>query len=465
MNIVILSGGVGSRLWPISRKLSPKPFMKMPGGYSILQNTFLRAIKLLPKSLINVTNLNLFVKLKQEFEDLASQCDQQLPVSYILEPFTKNTAAAIASACLLTQERNYQDQTLLVLPSDHFIVSQTAFQEAVTEAVKLAEQNRIVTFGIKPHAPEIGYGYIKHEGNTVKNFIEKPSIEKAYEYFCVGDYLWNSGMFCFKASVMLEEMAKYCPDIISTTTHALKLSESPKKKVIKIDAVEFAKVREESIDYAVMEKSDKISVVPCDIGWSDIGNWQAMRQLSEQDSYGNVINASAVTRSVKNCYIEGHNRLIAAVGIENLAIIDTPDALLVVNQQHVQEVKAIYQELEKLVHPTHLKHSQIEKPWGNYQVIARGENYKVKRLEVNPGASLSLQSHQYRSEYWMIMLGTAKVINNDKQLILHAQQTTHIAIGAKHKLSNASDTDKLVVLEIQTGTYLEEDDIKRFDVL
>src|SRR3989337_3174282 len=318
MYLIILSGGVGSRLWPASRKLHPKPFIKMPNGYSILQNTFLRAINLQPHVIIDVTNAEYLFKIKEEWNELPLVSKKALPSgpSYILEPFVKNTAAAIAMTCLWVADRAGKDTILLVLPSDHLISDQEAFNKAVGQANKLAMINRIVAFGIVPNSPETGYGYIEFNGDIVKNFIEKPSPENAMMYLESGKYLWNSGMFCFKAKVMLEEMAKHCPDILLSSQKCFEASYNGEDKtILNIDAESFQKVRNESIDYAVMEKSDNISVIPCDIGWSDIGDWNAISQMYERDANGNIINAKVVTEKVTNCYIEGNNRLVAAVGV------------------------------------------------------------------------------------------------------------------------------------------------------
>jgi len=466
MYLIILSGGVGSRLWPASRKLHPKPFIKMPNGYSILQNTFLRAINLQPHVIIDVTNAEYLFKIKEEWNELPLVSKKALPSgpSYILEPFGKNTAAAIAMTCLWVADRAGKDTILLVLPSDHLISDQEAFNKAVGQANKLAMINRIVAFGIVPNSPETGYGYIEFNGDIVKNFIEKPSPENAMMYLESGKYLWNSGMFCFKAKVMLEEMAKHCPDILLSSQKCFEASYNGEDKtILNIDAESFQKVRNESIDYAVMEKSDNISVIPCDIGWSDIGDWNAISQMYERDANGNIINAKVVTEKVTNCYIEGNNRLVAAVGVENLIIVDTPDALLIAHKNNVQDVKNIYNNLVKQNHQTHNTHLTVYRPWGRYTVLEEQNGFKVKRVEINPNASLSLQSHQYRSEHWVVVAGQAKVVNGDQELLLNVSQSTYISAGNKHRLSNPSSTESLVIIEVQTGSYLGEDDIRRFE--
>lgn len=465
MHLVILSGGVGSRLWPASRKLHPKPFIKMPNGLSILQNTLLRAIYLRPKGIINVTNGEFLFKINKEWSELPSTSRQAIKPWYILEPFGKNTAAAIAMSCLWVANKIGKNETLLILPSDHLIANQEAFSDAVNQANKLAsEQDKIVTFGIVPNAPETGYGYIEFENNSaVKKFIEKPSSEKAKEYLESGKYLWNSGMFCFKAGVMLEEMAKHCPDILSASQICFDASITDNDNIFSIDAKSFQNVRDNSIDYAVMEKSNKVSVVPCDIGWSDIGNWNAISQTIKSDDNGNTINATTVIDKVSNCYIEGTKRLIAAIGVDNLVIVDTPDALLIANKNNTQDVKNIYNNLASSKHQTHETHLTVHRPWGSYTILEEQDNFKIKRIEVNPGASLSLQSHQHRSEHWVVVTGQAKVINDNQELLLNISQSTYIPAGCKHRLSNVSDSENLVIIEVQTGSYLGEDDIQRFE--
>ena len=455
MHIVILSGGVGSRLWPLSRKAHPKPFIKLPCGKSILQNTFFRALHLDPEGIINVTSNEFVFKIKEELSALSTT----LEPTYILEPFGRNTAAAIAMASLWVDS----NELILVMPSDHLIENEEAFANAVASAKALAEQNRIVTFGIKPNGPETGYGYIEFEGNAVKNFVEKPSQEKAIEYIASGNYLWNSGMFCFKAGVMLEEMKKHCPDILAQSQICFESSKAQKTTSLKLDSATFAHVRDDSIDYAVMEKSDKVSIVPCDIGWSDIGNWNALAKISAQDENGNVASARAILSKTSNCYIESQNRIIATIGIKDLVIVDTPDALLIANKDNVQDVKNIYNRLAKVGHHTHETHVTVYRPWGSYTVLEDGENFKIKRIEVTPGASLSLQSHKHRSEHWVVVSGQALVVNGDNKLVLGISQSTYIPTGNKHRLSNPSDTAMLVIIEVQTGGYLGEDDICRYE--
>jgi len=464
MHIVILSGGVGSRLWPVSRDGHPKPFIKIDGADSILQKTLKRSMALpLVESIVNVTNAELLFKIKDEYSSIPMA--PQLKLHYILEPFGKNTAAAIALSTLKIEQLYGEDAILLILPSDHLISKQQAFNEAVLKAEALARDGKIVTFGITPTSPETGYGYIQAEGLSVKKFLEKPSLESAMAYLASGDYLWNAGMFCFKAGVMLQEMAAYCPDILSSARSCLgasKVSEAVHGNETHIDSTTFAEVRSDSIDYAIMEKSDKIAVIACDIGWSDVGTWSHMGDLTSKDINNNSIKGEVVMDGVTNCHIEANDRVIGAVGVDNLIIIDTADALLVAQKNKAQDVKNIYNALKKRNHASATVHKTVHRPWGSYTVLNEGPNFKIKKIEVNPSAHLSLQMHNHRSEHWVVVSGVAKVINGDKELLLNVSESTYIPAKHKHRLSNPS-ADKLIIIEVQTGDYLEEDDIIRFD--
>ncbi len=464
MYSVILSGGVGSRLWPVSRKFHPKPFIKMPNKLSILQNTFVRALELGSKGIINVTGNELLFKVQKDWDEVSSKINASIKPSYILEPFGKSTTAAIAMSCLWVAESYGEDEILLVLPSDHIITNQASFNKAVEQAVSLAEKHhKIVTFGIKPTGPEIGYGYMEYENNTVARFLEKPTLEEAEKYYTSGKYLWNSGMFCFKTSVMLQEMVIHCPDIVADARKCFAQSRKISVEKLIIEAESFRAIREISLDYAIMEKSDKLSVIPCDLGWSDVGTWTALSESLESDANGNILNAEVIVDRVNNCYIEGGSRIIAAIDVENLVIVDTPDALLVASKDAAQDVKSIYSRLASSGHETHELHKTVHRPWGSYTTLEETFGVKIKRIEVYPGASLSLQSHQYRSEHWIVVSGKAKVVNGEKDLLLNVNESTYIPAGNKHRLSNVSDVDNLIIIEVQTGTYLGEDDIQRFE--
>ena len=460
---VILCGGVGARLWPVSRETHPKPFIKLADGQSLLQKTFLRAAQLpgVDEVLIG-TNRELFFKSEDAFREVNHT---QRATSYILEPFGRNTAAAIAAAALQIAEVHGNDALMLVLPADHLISDQDAFSVAVVTATTLAMQGKLVTFGIQPESPETGYGYIEADGQQVLSFVEKPSAEKAQEYIDSGRFLWNSGMFCFRAGSLLQEMEQHSPDILRTTKRCIEQSRLATGKgftQVELDAASFSLVPDNSIDYAVIEKSSHVAVVPCSIGWSDIGSWSALSDLSEPNAEGNRIEGEALLCDVMNCYIRSKDRMIGAVGIENLLIIDTPDALLVADRSRAQDVKHIYAQLKAQGHETHKLHRTVHRPWGAYTVLEEGPRFKIKRIEVRPGASLSLQMHHHRSEHWIVVSGMAKVINGDREIFVRTNESTYIPAGHKHRLENPG-VRELVMIEVQSGEYMGEDDIVRFE--
>jgi len=459
----ILCGGAGSRLWPVSRELHPKPFIRLADGRSLLQKAFLRGATLEgAREVLTVTNRELYFKTADEFREVN---DARLATSYILEPFGRGTAAAVATAALHAQAAHGDDAILLVLPADHLIADTAAFGQAVKEAMSLAAAGRLVTFGIRPEAPETGYGYIEAEGTTVKRFVEKPSLEVAQDYVASGRYLWNSGMFCFGAGTVLTEMRAHCPDIVRAAQACLEVSratEGEGLRQVELDNTSFGRVPDNSIDYALMEKSRVVSVVPCAIGWSDIGSWSAIGDLVEADGNANRIEGKAVLHDVTGCYIRAEGRMVGAVGLRDMVIIDTPDALLVAAKSRAQDVRHIYGALKKEGHEAHRVHRTVHRPWGTYTVLEEGPGFKIKRIEVKPGASLSLQMHHHRSEHWIVVNGTASVVNGDRTLSVRSNESTYIPAGNKHRLEN-STRDPLVMIEVQSGSYLGEDDIVRFD--
>lgn len=459
---VILCGGSGSRLWPVSRETHPKPFMRMSDGNSLLQKAFLRGA-ILPDvaEMMTVTNGELLTKTLDEFRQVN---DRSLFVRFVLEPFGRNTAAAVAIATMLVQQHHGKAATLLVLPADHLITDQTAFAEAVATACQLAASGRIVTFGIQPTAPETGFGYIEADGHDVRRFVEKPDKPTAETYLASGRYLWNAGMFCFTAETMLTEMQTHCPDILEAVTACLAQgvgSERDRYAALSLDRDSFANVRSESIDYALMEKTQRAAVVACSIGWSDIGSWQAIGNLTSPDAQGNRVVGEAVMENTTNCYIESAHRLVGTVGLDNLVIVDTPDALLVAHADQAQDVKKIYNRLHAAGHDASKLHRTVHRPWGTYTVLEEGPFFKIKRIEVNPHASLSLQMHHHRSEHWIVVSGTAKVVNGDQEMLLLTNESTYIPAGHVHRLSNPGIIP-LQMIEVQSGQYLGEDDIVRF---
>ena len=458
----ILCGGSGSRLWPVSREQHPKPFIRLQDNQSLLQKAFLRGAALDGAAeVMTVTNRELFFKTQDEYRPVNTS---RLPLSYILEPFGRNTAPAVAAAAIQIAEVHGLDAVLLILAADHLIADQTAFAQAVTQATTLALAGKIVAFGIQPTAPETGYGYIEADGNIVIKFVEKPSAEVATAYLASGRFLWNSGMFCFTAGTMLAEMEKHCPAILASVKSCLSSSTAATGDgfaQLELNSVDFASAPDISIDYAVMEKTDVAAVVPCSIGWSDIGSWDAIGELSSPDAQGNRIDGQALLHDVSNCYIQSKERMVGAVGINNLVIIDTPDALLVADRARAQDVKHVYAKLKAQGHETHKLHRTVHRPWGTYTVLEEGSRFKIKRIEVKPGATLSLQMHHHRSEHWIVVSGMAKVVNGELDLLINTNESTYIPAGHKHRLENPGVVN-LVMIEVQSGEYLGEDDIVRF---
>jgi len=460
---VVLCGGAGSRLWPVSRELHPKPFIRLEDGQSLLQKAFLRAAALSGvQEVVIVTNRELFFKIEDELQEVNAA---GLSTFFILEPFGRNTAAAVAAAALVINRIYGEEAVMLVLAADHLIADQDAFAAAVGKAVALAQQGDLVTFGIQPRAPETGYGYIEAEGNRVLQFVEKPPLEKAREYVASGRFLWNSGMFCFTAGAVLREMQDLRPDILSAAAQCIERSRmvgSNGFARLNLDGESLAQVPESSIDCAIMEKSDRVAVVPCDIGWSDIGSWSALSDLVAADEAGNRTRGEALLHDVSNCYVHSDGRLIGALGVDNLIIVDTPDALLVADRARSQDVQKIYSILKTRGHESYKLHRVVHRPWGTYTVLEEGDRFKIKRIEVKPGGSLSLQMHLHRSEHWIVVRGMAKVVNGEKELLVNANESTFIPAGHRHRLENPGKVE-LVMIEVQSGEYLGEDDITRFE--
>jgi len=402
----ILGGGAGSRLWPVSRELHPKPFIRLADGQSLLQKAYLRGIQIPGVTeVLTVTNRDLFFKTEDEYREVGKVGTNKVSNAFILEPFGRNTAAAIATAAIQVAKAHGENALLLVLAADHLIADQAAFAQAVQKAAELAVAGKLVAFGIQPETPETGYGYIEADGNTVLRFVEKPTLEKAQDYLASGRFLWNSGMFCFAAGTMLQQLARHCPQILSATEACLAQSHASQGadfSLLELDPDSFGAVPEDSIDYAVMEKSADVAVVPCNIGWSDIGSWTALGDLAPSDTQGNRVQGKALLHNTRNCTIHSNDRLVGAVGVENLIIIDTPDALLVASKACAQDVKHLYVELKAKGHEAHKLHRTVHRPWGTYTVLEEGNGFKIKRIEVKPGASLSLQMHHHRSEHWVV---------------------------------------------------------------
>ena len=458
---VILSGGVGSRLWPLSREKHPKPFIKLPDGESFLQKTYMRAAALTSlDEVIIVTNIDLFFYSKDECEEV---CGGDVASTFISEPVGRNSAAAIGLGAHYALKKFGVDCILLVLPADH-LIDDEQFKIAVDNAMELADTGSFVTFGIKPSRPETGYGYILADGKTVKRFVEKPNTKQAADYITDGRYFWNSGMFCVSAGTYLSELDKYASDIARNTKKAFSSSQASfgsNWSHFEVQHENFENIRSESVDYAILEKSKNVAVVPCDIGWTDVGSWIEMGALQSKDERGNRICGSAICHKTSNSIVYAGGRMIATLGVADLIIVDTEDALLVAHKNYAQSVRSIVTDLKSQEHPSLIEFPTVHRPWGKYTVLQEGLGFKVKRIEVKPNAQLSLQSHRHRSQHWVVVEGTATVTNGDQVLELTRNQSTYIPIGNKHRLQN-NQLEPLVLIEVQCGSYLGEDDITRY---
>lgn len=467
---VILSGGLGSRLWPASRANLPKPFLKLPDGDSLLSKTYERVLALEGvDEIFTVTNGELFDLTKAQSQGVLKS---EVLQHFILEPVSRNTAAAIATAAYCLDQIFDAGVKMLVLPADHLVIDADAFSKAVEGASELAGQGWLTTFGIKPERPETGYGYIEvnnkvalGSGFKTSRFVEKPSLLLAQEYCQSDSYYWNSGMFCFCVGTLLKELEQHAPELLSLTKVAFDqgtITDSESGSYIELNKALFTEVPDISIDYALMEKSDKVAVVPCSIGWSDVGCWNAIAELSPEDTERNRTDGQLVVINSQNNYVSNHKRLTALVGVDDLVIVESENALLVAHKDSVQDVKQVVVQLQQEGRTDYLESSTVSRVWGAYTVLEKGAGFKVKRIVVNSGASLSLQRHRHRSEHWVVVSGTAHVLHESKERVLQVNESTFIPAGDKHKLSNFGDVE-LVIIEVQSGNYLEEDDIERFD--
>ncbi len=459
---IIMAGGSGSRLWPLSRQLNPKQFLQLADAQlSMLQATISRLKGLdiaLPRLICN-----------EQHRFLAAEQLRQLDMeksNILLEPVGRNTAPAIALAALQAVSDG-QDPLLLVLAADHLIKDVDAFHAAVRTAMPLAEAGKLVTFGIVPDHPETGYGYIEkgasngNGGYAVSQFVEKPDLATATDYLKSGDFLWNSGMFLFRASRYLQELERFQPAILDACKKSLAGGQLD-LHFTRVDATEFALCPDDSIDYAVMEKTADAVVVPLDAGWSDIGSWSALWDVSEKDQHGNVLKGDVLHHNSTNTYVHASSRLVALVGVEDLVIVETKDAIMVAHKNNVQDVKKIVEQLKECGRNEHVNHREVYRPWGVYDSIDDGHRYQVKRITVKPGAKLSVQMHHHRAEHWIVVSGTAKVTNGDTTFLVTENQSTYIPIGQVHALENPG-VIPLELIEVQSGPYLGEDDIVRFE--
>ncbi len=464
LQAVLLSGGSGTRLWPLSREAYPKQFLPLVGEDSMLQATWLRVAPIAPSA-------PPIVIANEEHRFLAAEQLRVVGVSnpaIVLEPVGRNTAPAIAAAALQAMATG-DDPLLLVLPSDHVVRDAEAFRAAVRAASPAAEQGALVTFGIVPTAPETGFGYIQAEAGQaapgggvrkVLRFVEKPDAGTARRYLEEGGYYWNSGMFLFRASRYLEELRKFRPDILEATTRAFEAAKRD-GDFVRLDRDAFAACPSDSIDYAVMEKTGDACVLPVDIGWNDVGSWSALWDVSEQDDAGNAHHGDVIAVDSRDSYAYAR-RLVALVGVDNLVVVETDDAVLVARKDRVQQVKDVVAKLKSDRRSQAALHREVHRPWGSYDSIDMAEGFQVKRIKVKPGARLSLQSHARRAEHWIVVRGTARVTRDNDVFELFANQSTYIPIGAKHRLENPG-TEMLELIEVQSGDYLGEDDIVRYD--
>jgi mannose-1-phosphate guanylyltransferase/mannose-6-phosphate isomerase len=467
---VLLSGGVGSRLWPVSREAHPKPFMKLADGQSLLQKTFLRAASLAHVTeIITVTNRELLFKTEDDYQTVNKK---KLDQSFILEPFGRNTAAAIAVAALHLRETHGPDAHMLVLAADHLIQDQVAFEQVVRNAMTLSAQGWLVTFGIQPTHPETGFGYLEAglpletgPGLRVTRFVEKPDAATAAEYLAAGNYFWNSGMFCFQVGTVLNELQAHAPELLATaatTLAASRLAQASGYRCLTVDAPSFEQVPDISFDYAVMEHSERVVTVPCNIGWSDVGSWNTISELTTADHEGNRANGELLAYDARNNYVQSETRLTALIGVEDLLVVDTPDALMIAHKDRAQDVKHIVAKLKATGHTLHKLHNTVHRPWGTYTTLEEGDRFKIKRIVVKPKASLSLQLHHHRSEHWIVVSGMAVVVNDEQTMMLATNESTFIRAGHQHRLQNPGVID-LVLIEVQSGDYLGEDDIVRLE--
>ncbi len=457
---VVMSGGSGTRLWPLSRKHKPKQFLALFGENTMFQETLhrLEGLDEIQSPIVVCNNDHRFMVAEQTHE-----LDIQTP-TILLEPFGRNTAPALAIAALQATIKG-DDPILLVLAADHVIDNVPAFHQAILKAQAEAEKGLLVTFGIVPTSPNTGYGYIRaDEKNTlskVKAFVEKPDLETAKNYVAAGDYYWNSGMFMFKASTLITELEKFSPEILKSCRQALSKGQSD-LDFIRLDHNEFKACPSDSIDYAVMEQTDKAVVVPLDAGWNDVGSWASLWECAEQDEENNVLQGDVMIDDVKNSYVRSDHRLVSVLGLEDIVVVETADAVMVASKDSAQNVKTIVNNLIKENRPESENHRLCYRPWGYYDCIDVGPRFQVKHITVNPGASLSLQLHYHRAEHWVVVTGCAEVTCDDEITLLSENQSTFIPLGKKHRLHNPGRVP-LEIIEVQSGSYLGEDDIIRFD--
>ena len=457
---VILSGGSGTRLWPLSRRHYPKQFLPLVSNHTMIQETLLRLTGIAGlKAPIAVCNEDHRFMMAEQLREIDIS-----PNAIILEPLGRNTAPAVALAALTAIS---EDDVLLILPADHVIEDVVAFQYAVNQAKTLAEQGYLVTFGIVPTEPETGYGYIKRSTEnvgpayTVASFVEKPNLETAQRYLKSGDYYWNSGMFAFKASSFLSELQKFNPKMLEKCQEALKGAQID-MDFVRLDKEIFAACPSDSVDYAVMEKTEKAVVIPMDAAWNDVGSWSALWEVTEKDAFGNAIMGDVFTVDTQNSFIHAHSKLVTVVGLSDVVVVETDDAVMIAAKDRVQDVKDIVDQLKAQGRVEADIHRKAYRPWGHYDLVDTGERHQTKRIVVKPGAKLSLQKHHHRAEHWVVVKGTALITKGDEQILITENESTYIPLGIVHCLENPG-VIPLEIVEVQSGSYLGEDDIIRFN--
>ena len=463
---IILSGGAGTRLWPVSRETLPKPFIRLGGTHSLLQRTLLRAAPLAAGGRIAiVTGTEQYFRTREELRGLPAGTEAS--VTQLLEPVGRNTAPAVALAALWAEE-HIPGAILLVLPADHLIPDEAAFRAAARKAARIAREGALVLFGIRPTAPETGFGYIEAGAPAgggalaVRRFVEKPDAARATAFLQAGGFFWNSGMFCFSAPAILAALQSHIPEVLDAARAAWQASRAAATdERIEIDAERFARCPDVSLDRAVMEQADNAVVLPADFGWSDIGSWKSVAEQLPADADGNTCVGETLLVGTSGTHVQSEDRLVAAVGVHDLLIVDTPDALLVAGKDASQQVREVVARLKAGGHRAARLHRTVARPWGAYTVLQEGPRFKIKRIEVRPGESLSLQMHHHRSEHWIVVSGTARVTCDERSYLVSANESTYIPIGMKHRLENPGVLE-LVMIEVQCGDYLGEDDIVRF---